>query len=51
MKLTERSNACGSRRIFRQVAAEGDTSTVEKLIGAENVKKAMLKLAPQNQAT
>ncbi|HXM98017.1 MAG TPA: aspartate--tRNA ligase [Candidatus Dormibacteraeota bacterium] len=39
-ELTEKSKAAGARgAYFVKVAAEGTTSTVEKLIGAENVKK------------
>jgi aspartyl-tRNA synthetase len=38
--LTERAKASGARgAYFVKVAAEGTTSTIEKLIGAENVKK------------
>ena len=38
--LTEKAKASGARgAYFVKVAAEGTTSTVEKLIGAENVKK------------
>jgi len=39
-ELTEKAKALGARgAYFAKVAAEGLTSTVEKLIGAENVKK------------
>jgi aspartyl-tRNA synthetase len=39
-ELTEKAKALGARgAYFVKVAAEGVTSTVEKLIGAENVKK------------
>jgi len=39
-ELTEKAKANGARgAYFVKVAAEGTTSTVEKLIGAENVKK------------
>ena len=39
-ELTEKAKALGARgAYFVKVAAEGMTSTVEKLIGAENVKK------------
>src|SRR6202790_1836718 len=39
-ELTEKAKAAGARgAYFVKVAAEGTTSTVEKLIGAENVKK------------
>jgi aspartyl-tRNA synthetase len=39
-ELTEKAKAVGARGVyFVKVAAEGTTSTVEKLIGAENVKK------------
>jgi aspartyl-tRNA synthetase len=39
-ELTEKAKAAGARgAYFVKVAAEGITSTVEKLIGAENVKK------------
>jgi aspartyl-tRNA synthetase len=39
-ELTEKAKAAGARgAYFVKVAAEGLTSTVEKLIGAENVKK------------
>jgi len=39
-ELTEKAKALGARgTYFVKVAAEGTTSTVEKLIGAENVKK------------
>ena len=39
-ELTEKAKATGARgAYFVKVAAEGTTSTVEKLIGAENVKK------------
>ena len=39
-ELTEKTKAMGARgAYFVKVAAEGTTSTVEKLIGAENVKK------------
>ena len=39
-ELTEKAKALGARgAYFAKVAAEGTTSTVEKLIGAENVKK------------
>jgi aspartyl-tRNA synthetase len=39
-ELTERAKALGARgAYFAKVVAEGVTSTVEKLIGAENVKK------------
>jgi aspartyl-tRNA synthetase len=39
-ELTEKAQAAGARgAYFVKVAAEGTTSTVEKLIGAENVKK------------
>ena len=39
-ELTEKAKAIGARgAYFVKVAAEGVTSTVEKLIGAENVKK------------
>jgi aspartyl-tRNA synthetase len=39
-ELTEKAKAAGARgAYFVKVAAEGVTSTVEKLIGAENVKK------------
>jgi aspartyl-tRNA synthetase len=39
-ELTEKAKALGARgAYFVKVAAEGITSTVEKLIGAENVKK------------
>ncbi|HYA96501.1 MAG TPA: aspartate--tRNA ligase [Methylomirabilota bacterium] len=39
-ELTERAKAAGARgAYFAKVAAEGITSTVEKLLGAENVKK------------
>src|SRR3981081_3960924 len=39
-ELTEKAKAAGARgAYFAKVAAEGTTSTVEKLIGAENVKK------------
>jgi aspartyl-tRNA synthetase len=39
-ELTEKAKANGARgAYFVKVAAEGSTSTVEKLIGAENVKK------------
>jgi aspartyl-tRNA synthetase len=39
-ELTEKAKAAGARGVyFVKVAAEGVTSTVEKLIGAENVKK------------
>ena len=39
-ELTEKAKAAGARGVyFVKVAAEGTTSTVEKLIGAENVKK------------
>ncbi|GAC1616186.1 MAG: aspartate--tRNA ligase [Candidatus Acidiferrum sp.] len=39
-ELTEKAKAAGARgAYFAKVAAEGATSTVEKLIGAENVKK------------
>jgi aspartyl-tRNA synthetase len=39
-ELTEKAKALGARgAYFVKVAAEGTTSTVEKLIGAENVKK------------
>ncbi len=38
--LTEKAKAAGARgAYFAKLAAEGTTSTVEKLIGAENVKK------------
>ncbi len=38
--LTEKAKSLGARGVyFVKVAAEGMTSTVEKLIGAENVKK------------
>jgi aspartyl-tRNA synthetase len=39
-ELTEKAKAVGARGVyFVKVAAEGTSSTVEKLIGAENVKK------------
>ena len=39
-ELTEKAKAAGARgAYFVKLAAEGTTSTVEKLIGAENVKK------------
>ncbi len=39
-ELTEKAKAAGARgAYFLKLAAEGTTSTVEKLIGAENVKK------------
>jgi len=39
-ELTEKAKAAGARgAYFVKVAAEGVTSTVEKLIGAENIKK------------
>jgi aspartyl-tRNA synthetase len=39
-ELTEKAKAAGARgAYFAKVAAEGTISTVEKLIGAENVKK------------
>jgi aspartyl-tRNA synthetase len=39
-ELTERAKTLGARgAYFVKIAAEGTTSTVEKLIGAENVKK------------
>ena len=39
-ELTEKAKALGARgAYFAKVAADGMTSTVEKLIGAENVKK------------
>ena len=39
-ELTEKAKAVGARgAYFMKLAAEGTTSTVEKLIGAENVKK------------
>ena len=39
-ELTEKAKSLGARgAYFVKVAAEGTTSTVEKLIGAENVKK------------
>jgi len=39
-ELTEKAKSVGARgAYFVKVAAEGTTSTVEKLIGAENVKK------------
>ncbi|HTZ47940.1 MAG TPA: aspartate--tRNA ligase [Verrucomicrobiae bacterium] len=39
-ELTEKAKALGARgAYFVKIAAEGITSTVEKLIGAENVKK------------
>ena len=39
-ELTERAKALGARgSYFAKVAADGTTSTVEKLIGSENVKK------------
>jgi aspartyl-tRNA synthetase len=39
-ELTEKAKALGARgAYFVKVAADGTTSTVEKLIGAENVKK------------
>jgi aspartyl-tRNA synthetase len=39
-ELTEKAKGAGARgAYFVKVAAEGTTSTVEKLIGAENVKK------------
>ena len=39
-ELTEKAKAVGARgAYFVKLAAEGTTSTVEKLIGAENVKK------------
>jgi aspartyl-tRNA synthetase len=39
-ELTEKAKAVGARgAYFVKVAAEGPTSTLEKLIGAENVKK------------
>jgi aspartyl-tRNA synthetase len=39
-ELTEKAKSAGGRgTYFVKVAAEGTTSTVEKLIGAENVKK------------
>ena len=39
-ELTEKARAVGARgAYFVKLAAEGTTSTVEKLIGAENVKK------------
>jgi aspartyl-tRNA synthetase len=39
-ELTEKAKAAGARGAYlAKVAAEGTTSTVEKLIGAENVKK------------
>jgi aspartyl-tRNA synthetase len=39
-ELTDKAKAAGARgAYFVKVAAEGTTSTVEKLIGAENVKK------------
>src|ERR1700680_1801050 len=39
-ELTEKAKAAGARgAYFVKVAAEGTTSTVEKLVGAENVKK------------
>ena len=39
-ELTEKAKAVGARgAYFVKMAAEGTTSTVEKLIGAENVKK------------
>jgi aspartyl-tRNA synthetase len=39
-ELTDKAKAAGARgAYFVKVAAEGMTSTVEKLIGAENVKK------------
>ena len=39
-ELTEKANALGARgAYFVKVTAEGMTSTVEKLIGAENVKR------------
>jgi aspartyl-tRNA synthetase len=39
-ELTEKAKSAGARgAYFVKVAAEGTTSTVEKLIGAENVKK------------
>jgi aspartyl-tRNA synthetase len=39
-ELTEKAKSVGGRGVyFVKVAAEGTTSTVEKLIGAENVKK------------
>ena len=39
-ELTERAKASGARgAYFVKVAAEGTTSTVEKLIGAENLRK------------
>src|ERR1700681_1945265 len=39
-ELTEKAKAAGARgAYFVKVAADGTTSTVEKLIGAENVKK------------
>src|SRR6202022_4112901 len=39
-ELTEKAKAAGARgAYFAKLAAEGTTSTVEKLIGAENVKK------------
>ena len=39
-ELTERAKALGARgSYFAKVAADGMTSTVEKLIGSENVKK------------
>src|ERR1700676_1045645 len=39
-ELTEKAKAAGARgAYFVKLAAEGTTSTVEKLIGAENVRK------------
>jgi aspartyl-tRNA synthetase len=39
-ELTEKGKAIGARGVyFVKLAAEGTTSTVEKLLGAENVKK------------
>jgi aspartyl-tRNA synthetase len=39
-ELTEKAKALGARGVyFVKVAADGSTSTVEKLIGAENVKR------------